>query len=153
MFPTRLCLLITSVIFIIHWLMSPEIPKNPETDSHYEATVEFCSRINQALEIAARLRKDPHNEELESELSMLEGRLKKDGFHGIYHFRLIIPEGANARTSRFYDNFVDTSPRDFPADSVNRIDITQADFYYSRGDSTLHLTSFDFNLTAEPFAS
>lgn len=132
--------------------MSPENLFNHESVASYEATLEFCTRINQALEKAARLRQDQHNEELAAELLVLERSLVKDGFDYKYRFRLVISEGANARTSREYVRYEDTSPREFIADSVNRIDYNQADFYYSKGeDPELHLTSFDFNLHAEPF--
>ena len=141
-----------NVRFIIYWLMSPEIPRNPEVDSHYEATVEFCSRINQALEKAFLLRQDPYNEELAAELYALERGLVKDGFHGEFHFRLIVPEGADARATHGYINRVAIPPDGFPADRVNRIDVIQADFYDHRDDNepVVHLTSFDYNLRAEP---
>jgi len=111
----------------------------------------FCARINDALLVAAQLRRSPHDERLQEELSKLSGSIKKDSFHGHYHFRLVIPEGANARISRDYDNFIDLSPREFIADRVNRIDAAQADFYDHRSEEpAVYLTSFDYDLRAEP---
>ena len=129
--------------------MSPETPNNPNAAPTYEETAELCARINDALLLASQLSRSPHDERLQEELSKLAGGIIKDSFHGDHHIRLVIPIGSNARTSRNYVEHIDVSPHEFIASSVNRIDVQQADFY-SRDDPAVHLTSFDFDLRAEP---
>jgi hypothetical protein len=115
-----------------------------------EQTARFSGMINDALRLAAQLRSAPQDLNLQSELHKLSRNIMHEGAAGNLHVKLTVPEGANARISRHYSELIDEHPREFIADRLSRIDDAQADFY-SLKDPLVYLTSFDFNLRAEPY--
>lgn len=131
--------------------MSPEIPKTSyNRDPIREQAELYCAHINTALDMARVLRQNPDDAGLRNELQNLVRVIHHEGFAGIYKFKVIIPEGADARTSRYWGEYLDEHPTEFLADKVNKIEDREADFF--RGDnSDVHLTSFDLNLTVEPY--
>jgi len=129
--------------------MSPELPGYAERDPSQERIVNLCRMINDALMLAVQVRLSPDDERLKSDLYKVSTSLVQDSFSFKYPFRLVIPEDANARISEHHTNYIDEHPRVFLADHVAAIDLEKADFYHSN-NTLRYLTSFDYNLRAEP---
>lgn len=130
---------------------SPESPfQNPNS---YENQIQrFCETINRALLVGAQLRRSPDDESLISELSRLTSFIIPESFSHHFPIRLVVPNGADAIVTKNYTDIVQEHPREFLSDHLSRIDAGQVDFQ-SLERPLEFLTSYDFDLKAEPYAT
>jgi hypothetical protein len=120
-------------------------------DNSYEKQVErFCDIVNRAINLGRQLLDAPDDEDMRVELTRLSSYIVPESFSHRYPIKVVIPDGANAKVTKDYVNVIDDHPHEFPSNHISRIEAGQIDFQ-SLERPLEYLTSYDFNLRAEPF--
>ena len=142
------CLPYLCSALIIYWMPSPESLR-PDDNSYEKQVERFCDVVNRAITVGQQLVNAPNDEYLSTELARLSSYIVPESFSHHFPIRVVIAEDANAKVTKDYVNVIDEHPHEFPSNHISRIDAGQIDFQ-SLERPLEYLTSYDFNLRAEP---